>query len=131
MHANQKDKSSSQLFSLYNYILELSLLSDIGFGYKPSIIAASSMVLAHYCLRMNLWPKKLVEATGYVLSDLLHCSIQLSKDINDIRFVAPELNMTNRRHSKKCRHCVAEIAIPVLASTTTLIAYEQSRCRIR
>lgn len=118
-------EENSKIFCLYCYILELSLALDTSLRHPPSIIAASSMVLAHYCLRKNdmptLWPDELAHVTGFDLKDLVACSVQLSKDIDDnIRFV-----MIYRRYSKPCRHNAAEIPIPVLASTTILTAYEE------
>ena len=122
-------EENTQILCLCSYIAELALAFDTSLRHPPSIIAASSMVLTHYCLRKNdmptLWPDELARVTGFQLKDLVECSVQLSKDVEDVRFVTPQLNMIYRRHSKPSRQSAAEIPIPVLASTTILTAYEE------
>lgn len=115
---------------LCSYILELSLTFHTNLKFPPSIAAASSMVLAIYCLRNDdthsLWPDELANVTGLELNkDLAECSVRLSQDIETARHTTHRLDMIHKRHSKPCRHNVADIAIPILTSTTTLAAYEE------
>ena len=114
---------------LCNYILELSLAFDTSLRYPPSVVAASSMVLACYCLRKDdtptLWPEELAGVTGFELKDLVECSVRLSQDVENIRLATSRLDMIHRRHSKPCRQNVAEIPIPVLTSKSVLTDCEQ------
>lgn len=117
-------------FVMWSYINELSLQSGAYFIYPPSVIGASSMVLGRYCLQafspgITLWPEALIDASGLTLNALAACTVQLSKDLADMRMAMPDLTMIRRRHSKSSRHCVAEVDIPVLPSSRVVLAYEE------
>ena len=127
IHGIGKD---ARMSSLCSYILELSLASHTNLKYPPSVIAASSMVLAFYCLRKSgihsLWPEELANITGLELDkDLVQCSVELSQDIENVRHTTQRLDMIQRRNSKPCRHNIAEISIPILTSKTTLTDCEE------
>ena len=115
---------------LCSYILELSLAFHTSLKYQPSILAASSMVLAFYSLQNDntttLWPDELANITGFKLEDLAECAVQLSQDAENVRLATSRLDMIQRRHSKPCRHNAADISIPVLTSKTAFTAYEES-----
>ena len=120
----------TRMSSICSYILEMSLTFQTSLQYSPSILAASSMVLARYRLRKHddvnfLWPEELANATGLKLDkDLAQCAVQLSQDIETARNTTHRLDMINRRNAKPCRHNVAEISLPILTSKTILTDYE-------
>ena len=121
---------NAKISCLCFYILEVSLAFHTSLKYKQSIIASSSLVLALYCLRdddtSTLWPDDIAKITGFQLNDLVDCSVLLSQDIDNVRLVTSRLDMIHRRHSKPCRHNVANAPIPVLTSRTTLTSFEES-----
>jgi hypothetical protein len=114
---------------LCSYILELSLAFHTSLKYAPSVVAASSMVLAYYSLRnddtLTLWPNELSNVTGLALKDLAECAVQLSQDVENARLDTSRLKQIHRRHSKACRQNAAELSIPVLTSKNSLTDYEE------
>ncbi len=121
----------TRMSNLCSYILEMSLTFQTSLEYPPSILAASSLVLARYRLRKNhnihsLWPEELANSTGLKLDkDLARCAVQLSQDIETARNTTHRLDMINRRNNKPVRHNVAEISLPILTSKTILTDYEE------
>jgi len=66
--------------SLCKYIMELSFLELDILKYIPSLIAASSLLLARKMLKIEpLWTKKLEQYTYYKEEELKECSFELNK----------------------------------------------------
>lgn len=126
-------EKDTQMFYLTCYISELSLGFETSFRFPPSIIAASSMVLARYTLRNDdvrmLWPNELADATGFHFKDLVECSVRLSNDSERVR--PSRLDMIYRRYSKISRHSVADITIPALTSAIIIACEDRLRSRLR
>lgn len=122
---------NGRFFVMCSYVNELSLQTDSYFCYPPSVLGASSMVLGRYCLQdfspggSSLWPKELVEASALTLDAIMACTVQLSRDLADLRITMPDLTMIRRRHSKSSRHCVAEVDIHALPSSRVIAAFEE------
>jgi hypothetical protein len=120
----------SQVFLMMRYVVELALQSPIYLAHKPSMLAASVVVLARFCIQdSELWPEALERETNYSLDDLRDCTMELSGLLDNIRSTMPELIMISRRYRKPSRHCVADISIPSLSSFASLTAYHESHSR--
>jgi hypothetical protein len=110
----------SRVFFTYMYICELAAQSPFSlFGQRNSILAASSIILANFCLPddlvSTLWPKELVEVSGWTLEELAGDVVDLSIHMDLVRLGSPQLDIIQRRYRKPCRRCVAvDMTIPVL-----------------
>jgi transcription initiation factor TFIIIB Brf1 subunit/transcription initiation factor TFIIB len=119
--------SDSQVFLMMRYVVELALQSPIYLTYKPSMIAASAVVLARCCMQESeIWSEALEQETSYSLNDLCNCTMELSGLLENIRATMPELIMISRRYRKSSRQSVASISIPSISSFDSLVSYHES-----
>ena len=99
----------SRVFFTYCYILELASL--LPYLESNSVVAASSIILANYCLPDDLvgtlWPKELAEVSGWTLESLAIKVVDLSETLDLLRVKYPDLDIIRRRYRKPCRQCVA------------------------
>ena len=117
----------SMIFNMYCYVLERASQSASS-SQRYSKLAACTIILANFCLPDDvvgtLWPKKLLDASGWTLEFLRGDVVQLSSNLERIRAVAPQLDIIDRRYRKPCRYCVTDIPISVLTERA-LLAYER------
>jgi hypothetical protein len=119
----------SRSFWMMRYISELALQSPIYLNYKPSLIAASVVVLARFCLQeRDLWPESLERESGYAWYDLEECIMALSRLLEDIRSSMPSLIMIERRYRQISRAMTANHWIPSVDSFASLTGWYVS-CR--
>ncbi|XP_073439336.1 cyclin-A1 [Dendrobates tinctorius] len=75
-----KQSVSTKTEHLAMYMSELTLLQDEPFlKYLPSVTAAAAYALANYTINQLFWPDTLQAFTGYSLSDLAPCLIDLHR----------------------------------------------------
>ncbi|KAJ0061674.1 hypothetical protein NL108_005818 [Boleophthalmus pectinirostris] len=87
--------------NLAMYVSELSLLEiDPFLQYTPSIVAASAYCLANYTVSRSLWPSALQAFTGYTLSEIEDCLIDLHKLYVKAERL-PQLAMRDKYRSSK------------------------------
>lgn len=121
----EEDNTSLQMM---RYISELTLQSPIYLAYKPSVIAASCVVLARFSVQQedgDLWPEILANETNYSLTDLSDCTMDISRMLDHTRSRFPDLIIISRRYRTKTRGCVSKISIPSLPSFATITAYQE------
>lgn len=117
-------------FQMMRYISELTLQSPIYLRYEPSMIAASCVVLARFCVQDDmLWDDCLEEQTSYSLLDLSECTMEISRLLDYIKSRFTDLIMIGRRYRRSTKRCVSQISIPVISSFATLSAYQGGRRR--
>ncbi|KAM4045509.1 cyclin-A1 [Anomaloglossus baeobatrachus] len=75
-----KQSGSTKTDHLAMYMAELTLLQEEPFlKYLPSVTAASAYCLANYAINKTFWPETLQAFTGYSLSDLAPCIMDLHR----------------------------------------------------
>jgi hypothetical protein len=120
--------TSSKSHWMIRQVVELALQTPIHLSYQPSMIAASAIVLARYCVQdptvVELWPESLQRATEYSLMDLKSCCMELSGRLEEIRERVPNLIMIPRRYRAASRGSVADVPIPSLLSFDWIANYE-------
>lgn len=124
--ADGLDKQCKSRYGM-RYISELALQSQIYLSYQPSMIAASSLVLARFCSQEDeLWSEELQHLTNYSFQDLSECTVEMSRRLYDIRSNFPDLIMIERRYQKASKGFASLNSVPSLSSFATLTAYQQS-----
>uniref|UniRef100_A0A8C6SIH6 G2/mitotic-specific cyclin-B2 n=1 Tax=Neogobius melanostomus TaxID=47308 RepID=A0A8C6SIH6_9GOBI len=90
--------------NLAMYMSELSLLEmDPFLQYRPSIVAASAYCLASYTVSRSLWPSALQAFTGYTLTEVEDCLIDLHKFYIKADRLPQQAIRDKYRSSKYCR----------------------------
>ncbi|XP_040278372.1 cyclin-A1 [Bufo bufo] len=74
-----KHNAGTKTEHLAMYISELSLLEEPFLKYLPSMTAAAALALANYTINKVFWPETLKAFTGYSLSDLAPCLVDLHR----------------------------------------------------
>ncbi|XP_071990525.1 cyclin-A1 [Engystomops pustulosus] len=75
-----KHNGGTKAEHLAMYVSELTLLHDEHFlKYLPSVTAAAAYGLANYTINKVFWPETLQAFTGYSLSDLAPCLVDLHR----------------------------------------------------
>jgi len=95
---------------MIRYASELALQTPAYVVYRPSLIAASIVVLSRRVVdhaTQPLWPEALADATGYRLSHLQDCVNVLCRQMAHIRATMPHLIMISR-----IQHEMARLTIP-------------------
>ena len=102
-------------FWLSQFLAESALQSPLYLKFYPSVIAASVIALSRYSIyKCNSFPKELVTLTGYSITDLGDCIIELSSYIG--RF-DPRLEIIPNRYKGRA----SEINLVEVRSTTDLL----------
>ncbi|XP_073525947.1 cyclin-A1 [Phyllobates terribilis] len=75
-----KQSGGTRAEHLAMYMAELTLLQEEPFlKYLPSVTAAAAYALANYTINQHFWPETLQTFTGYSLSDLAPCLVDLHR----------------------------------------------------
>ena len=89
---------NGECFWLSQYLSELALQSTLYIKFPPSIIAASVVALSRYCIyKSNSFPQELETLTGYSISELGECLINLSSFLSQRN---PDLKIIPNRYNK-------------------------------
>lgn len=111
------DKREGHLIA---YLADLALQSQIHVDLKASQIAACVAVLARFCLAVPenpLWKDDYVAITGYSFDEVCEGTVILSRRLDEVRTVAPNLRVIERRHRQS-------VTIPLIATSSVLKSYQ-------
>lgn len=102
------------------YLADLALQSYIHVELNASQIAACIVVLARFGLSIPgqpLWKKAYVQLTGYTFDQVCDGVVALSRRLDEIRLLVPNLRVIDKRH-------LPNLTIPSVASTAVLKSYQ-------
>jgi len=101
----------SQLRFLSQYLAELSLIStDICLSYRPSTIAAASVLVANCTLDLELWTPTMQHYSGYSVTDIRECV----KEIHQLYSNASNLQQqaVQQKYKTPKYGCVSQLPAP-------------------
>ena len=102
------------------YLADVALQSQIHLDLQPSHIAACITVLARFCLAIPenpLWKDDYFALTDYTFDEVCEGVVVLSRRLDEVRTLAPNLRVIDRRHRPS-------VTIPLIASPSVLKAYQ-------
>lgn len=101
----------SQLRFLSQYLAELSLISTtLTLSYRPSMIAAASVLVASYTLDLQPWTPTLQHYSGYSIGDITNCANEIRRHF----YSAPTLQQQAVQQKFKAPKfgCVSQLSAP-------------------
>ena len=105
---------------MMSYLADLALQSQVHMDLKTSQIAACIVVLARFCMAIPdkpLWKDNYIAVTGYSFDEVCDSTVILSRRLDEVRTLAPNLRVIDRRHRQ-------HVAVPLIAAPTVLKAYQ-------
>ncbi len=117
--------SASHELYMISYLSDLALQSHVHMDLKASQIAACIVVLALFCLSIPekpLWKEDYFRLTGFSFNEVCDGVVILSRRLDEIRTLMPNLRVIDRRHCQLT-------TIPSVASSAVLQAYQTKMTR--
>ena len=103
---------SSQALNLAMFIAELSLLDANTFlKFTPSVIAASSVVLARHTIGLDSWPNPMINSAGYNLTELTPCVVDLYQALTASTLNQPYIREKYMHHKFGGVACLSPVNI--------------------